>query len=861
MDRKTASHYFRHSRYHEPGREPPMTTNPNIHHSKGAVTRSEAISTAPRGSTLLSPTLTKCWPPRSTESTTAFKRVTLEGSLLIWLTSPPPPSSNQLVAYSDESGEESSNQEDSPKRNSQLSDGKRKMQGFTNSSISPFTTGNPFKSPFETNRLPLPPNLSAPGPSLNNSLQCRDKQQSVGAIKGHSESSQELSETTMSGGAPQKEKRRRSSSPAKSPRKTKKATRSFAHDSASEEESNSTRSSSPSLPAISVLVPEPSTPAVPVAPNNLAALATITGRSHFDTLTSTRLNISRFRKLKEEKQRADEVHSKQRNSFNPFLDLPKPMKEVKSSDETQNQKSPRISLGPEAVCQEVVSNLAETAKLGQAKWKPVIARDGARLPQQQRDKTIRPERAAASPVATKDSTDRTNIPTLGSCAESSKAGHTSRGKQQQNSRPERLKVPAGTALQAPSMPRRSLGKQLVTSQLEGAQKPELPAQPKWGCSKKASANTSLTTTVRERDASTEAEPKTSASTRGRGTRSESIAIHTGRGKAPEIPPPAKLTQPVPTKGVLELALDSIENGAPKDGLIGSQNKGRGASSRADAIAILEIKKLTPAAQSSSETVDGITSSFEYTVYQKSWSENEPESSTATSQVMQQTFRNIGDANRAAKSLYLYTNEHHPRAYSIQFKEWHAGQDEAGCASYFAVFQSPHLSLTDHYLKIWVSRRPVLHHESILAPPSTLFVTKSVFILRLYKLLYPEHPADKLDSDVDADADGDEEVPDAEQTPICEYHPILGGEIYTVLDSANRAARNLQIELSHKKHPQSIMEKKWQEEDLRKLNDAVHKLDLTMGGEAGFWNSRFNGLGGEKFELKVEKVGLTGPRNL
>ena len=153
-----------------------------------------------------------------------------------------------------------------------------------------------------------------------------------------------------------------------------------------------------------------------------------------------------------------------------------------------------------------------------------------------------------------------------------------------------------------------------------------------------------------------------------------------------------------------------------------------------------------------------------------------------------------------------------------------------------------------HIKIWVERHAASTHATQRPSPGTRFVSKTAFILRLRKL---------IDID-DEDDDEDEDSMASAREPIRAVQGLPEGyaELYTTLDAANRAARRLQIEMSHEKDPDDEMESAWQEQDARRLEREGAEGD-------GYWVSRFNsaGRGGDRYEVLVEKARLSGPRNL
>jgi hypothetical protein len=246
--------------------------------------------------------------------------------------------------------------------------------------------------------------------------------------------------------------------------------------------------------------------------------------------------------------------------------------------------------------------------------------------------------------------------------------------------------------------------------------------------------------------------------------------------------------------------------------------------------------------------------FEYTIREKLYSEVDASSSTPDTQIVSRAYTDLDEANAQAEQRINATLQH-PTFYTIQVEDWQKKRDDNDCITFLSTFTSLQDRVKRHYHKIWVERRAVPKNPAHIITPRIPFINKTLYILRLCKVIQPD------------DEDTSTSIP---TPPILEYQNLstptmrqngLFSEITTVLDDANRAARRLQITLSHKKDPSSEAEKKWQEEDNRKLRDKVHALDSTLGGSEGYWKSEFNGLGGERYRLVVEPVGVSGPRNI
>ncbi|KAF2864756.1 hypothetical protein BDV95DRAFT_600310 [Massariosphaeria phaeospora] len=130
-----------------------------------------------------------------------------------------------------------------------------------------------------------------------------------------------------------------------------------------------------------------------------------------------------------------------------------------------------------------------------------------------------------------------------------------------------------------------------------------------------------------------------------------------------------------------------------------------------------------------------------------------------------------------------------------------------------------------------------------SPPTGSTIT-TVFLLRFAKLLEVD---DGLDAALVRVA-----MPVRARLPPFSAFP----ECYTTLEKANGAARRLQIEFSHRLEPVTQFDLRWQQDDRERLMGRLE--GLAAGG--GAWASQFNGLGGERFEIRVEAVGLCGPRD-
>jgi hypothetical protein len=243
--------------------------------------------------------------------------------------------------------------------------------------------------------------------------------------------------------------------------------------------------------------------------------------------------------------------------------------------------------------------------------------------------------------------------------------------------------------------------------------------------------------------------------------------------------------------------------------------------------------------------------FEYSVYRKIWSDADTESSVAATELTSIPCTNINEANAHAESLFKDARQQYQQYFQVQFSKWANEPDEHGCYGFVGTLAPIDYPSKITWMKYWVQRDQVSAHAGRKPKDliSTSFVSKTVYVLRLFKL----QPAI---------TDPDVEEASATAAVIRMYHPLPRTECYTTLDAANRAAKNLQIELSHKTNP-SAMDKAWQTTSLAELNKKLNELLHAKNEQRRHWKSEFNGsgLGSATFELVVEESRLCGPRNL
>lgn len=247
--------------------------------------------------------------------------------------------------------------------------------------------------------------------------------------------------------------------------------------------------------------------------------------------------------------------------------------------------------------------------------------------------------------------------------------------------------------------------------------------------------------------------------------------------------------------------------------------------------------------------------FEFSIFQKVWSNEQEETEAVAREIVSRSFTCIDEANSQAQKLFDNDRENFVRVFHVRFSEWYSKIDEHACKSWFGTFASLEYPSRTKHIKVWVQRDFVSKYAS--RPPTealqhTHFVSNKVYILRLFRLDTPL-PASEFE--------GPEEAKPTIYQRILQPLPCV--EVYTTLDAANIAAKNLQIELSHEKSPKNGLTKMWQENNSRQLNFRLQELRSVADTEGTFWQSEFNGvgLGSNNFELVVEKAGICGPKNL
>lgn len=245
--------------------------------------------------------------------------------------------------------------------------------------------------------------------------------------------------------------------------------------------------------------------------------------------------------------------------------------------------------------------------------------------------------------------------------------------------------------------------------------------------------------------------------------------------------------------------------------------------------------------------------FEYSIFERRWSDQQDEYDVKEVGVILRPFIDVNEANNQVEQLFQRVREDDVWQTQNTLSDWTSKRDEYGCLickASFAKFDNPY---QEHFVKIWVQRDYVskLANQTAQELKPTSFISSTAYILRLFKIVTPFEGSDTEGTVEDA------------CSPIRIYQPLIRSEVYTTLYMANRAARDQQLELSHEKDPKNLLTLKWQEQNLKALNEKLRALSSTKDSEGVCWESRFNGygMGGDQFELLVEKAGICGPRNL
>ncbi|KAF2191500.1 hypothetical protein K469DRAFT_746820 [Zopfia rhizophila CBS 207.26] len=235
--------------------------------------------------------------------------------------------------------------------------------------------------------------------------------------------------------------------------------------------------------------------------------------------------------------------------------------------------------------------------------------------------------------------------------------------------------------------------------------------------------------------------------------------------------------------------------------------------------------------------------FEYVVRVKVLEEGQNEEDAAWSNpVGMQKYENLDEANRAADNTQKYVHAN----LRCNFREWGWTLDKFDCKAWVGRYITIKDGKTAFY-KISVERWVVYQCEQRLPTNKTSFLNKVVYTVHLYKLVQKpgeDYHFTELDDPADADW-------------IREHMDISPNNVFTLLDDANRKARQLQLGLSTKGEPRTVFERNWKTSELVRLQTKLDELEK----KDACWKEAFPALGGEWYEVEVKEGRITGPRNV
>ncbi|KAI8942089.1 hypothetical protein NX059_000186 [Plenodomus lindquistii] len=326
--------------------------------------------------------------------------------------------------------------------------------------------------------------------------------------------------------------------------------------------------------------------------------------------------------------------------------------------------------------------------------------------------------------------------------------------------------------------------------------------------------------------------------------------------------PSKMTSqtrveagPVPSVPICELVVDQDTVQLPGTPPIASTRESSGTNARPEDLAQHSVRKTQDVVVPPTTTSEAPESYFEYSIFERRWSDEQDEYEVKETEVLLRPFTGIDEANKQVEKLFQRMREEDTWHTQTTLADWNTKRDEHGCLickASFARFDNPY---KEHFVKIWVQRDYVseLANRTPQKLERTSFISGTVYVLRLFKIkiLTPDDESDT------------EEAIDKPDSRLRLHEPLIRSEIYTTLCHANRAARDQQLEISHEKDATNLLTLKWQEQDAKKLDEKLRNLNSAKNGEEAYWESVFNahGIGGDQFELKVEEAGICGPRNL
>lgn len=268
--------------------------------------------------------------------------------------------------------------------------------------------------------------------------------------------------------------------------------------------------------------------------------------------------------------------------------------------------------------------------------------------------------------------------------------------------------------------------------------------------------------------------------------------------------------------------------------------------------------------------------FEYTIHQ---SIKSSDSGAVTSEISAQPLMSPDLANSKA-TTFLQNAKQQFEVLRFHCTLTTSRTDSHGLSIHEAAFSSVEDPSQTFSLHIWIERAGVgtLANRTPSASSMIPLVCKTVYAVRLWKLLDVKQESDS-ESESDSTSGSSRSTsnhPDKERI----HHPLpsICSEIHTTLESANRAAKRVQIHLSHVQHPKRELDKQWQLRNLQELGEKLERLRQEIavddraeassepledeGGRVkGCWWSKFSDSELQEYEVLVCGVGLSGPRNL
>ncbi|KAL5461123.1 hypothetical protein PMIN06_002313 [Paraphaeosphaeria minitans] len=158
--------------------------------------------------------------------------------------------------------------------------------------------------------------------------------------------------------------------------------------------------------------------------------------------------------------------------------------------------------------------------------------------------------------------------------------------------------------------------------------------------------------------------------------------------------------------------------------------------------------------------------FEYRIKQKIW----PESGTdedADALTVGFSSTVLETANRQAEELFTQTKEQYLYSFPVQHQQSCSGRDDDGCLALTGTLATMGWPVKQVHLRIWVERGEVPSDAVTFNPPPkfTPFLSKTLYILRLYKLIevptVGSNENSREEGEMAEDADGDDEASGSE----------------------------------------------------------------------------------------------------